>query len=102
MSRTVSQTSQSGVMAKSSRFIDTCARPSSSIQNPFAWTFGQAAARLADPAGDALGELEVARVEVDVVGDEERPGPDRHRPGRRMDTRRAEIGFAAGVRDLVP
>ena len=42
-----------------------------------------------------FGELEVVRVEVDVVGDEERPGTDRDRAGRRMDARRAEVGLAA-------
>ena len=94
-SRTVSQTSQSGVVAKSSRFIDTWARPSSSIQKPLAWTLRQAAARLADPAGDPLGELDVARVEVDVVGDEERPGTDRDGTGRRVEPRRPEVRLAA-------
>jgi hypothetical protein len=36
----VSQTSHSGVTAKSSRFIETCARCRSSIQKPFAWSLG--------------------------------------------------------------
>ena len=47
-SRTVSQTRQSGVTVKSSRFIDTWARPSSSSSEAVGLDLGQAAARLAD------------------------------------------------------
>ena len=50
---------------------------------------GQAAARLADPPGDALGELDVVAREVDVPGDEERPRTDRDGAGPRMHRRRA-------------
>ena len=87
-----SQTSHSGVTAKSSRFIETWARrgwprSGSRISKPFAWTCGQAAARFADAPGDALGQLDVVRVEVDVVGDEERPSADRDRAGRRVELR---------------
>ena len=39
-------------------------------------------------------------VEVDVVGDEERARPDRDRPGRRVQLRRAEVGLAAALADL--
>jgi hypothetical protein len=40
-SRTASQTRQMGVAAKSTRFIETCARPSSSMKKAFACTFGR-------------------------------------------------------------
>jgi hypothetical protein len=60
----------------------------------------QAAAGLADPAGDPLGQLDIGRVEVDVVGDEERPRPDRDRAGRGMHLRRSDVRFAAALRDL--
>ena len=100
MSRTVSQTSQSGVTEKSRRFIETWARRSSSIQNPLAWTFGRPAARLADAAGDPLGELDVLGGEVDVVGDEERARADRDRAGRRVHPGRTEVRLAAALVDL--
>ena len=76
-----------GVARKSRRFIETWARVASgsprsgsATKNPLAWTFGQPAAGFADAPGDPLGELDVVRVEVDVPGDEERPGADGHRP----------------------
>ena len=61
----------------------------------------EATTGLADTPSDALRELEVVRVEVDVVGDEERPGRHRKRPERRMGAGRAEIGLAPAGPDLI-
>ncbi len=66
---------------------------------------GQAATRLTDAPRDALGQLDVARIEVDVVGDEEGPGADGDRAGRRMDPGRSEVGArgrSARSRSLSP
>ena len=65
---------------KSSRFIETCARRSSTIQKPLAWTCGRPPPDSRDPAGDPLGEVHVLGLEVDVVGDQEGPRPDGRRP----------------------
>ena len=99
-SRTVSQTSHSGVTAKSSRFIETWARPQLLDPEAVRLDPGQAAAGLADPPGDPLGELDVGRGEVDVVGDEERAGADRDGAGRRVQARRAEVRLAPVLADL--
>ncbi len=85
---------------KSSRFIETCARLELLDPEAVRLDLRQAAARFADPTGDPLGELEVGRIEVDVVGDEERTGTDGDGAGRRMETGRAEIGLAPGLGDL--
>ena len=68
---------------------------------PVGLDLGQPAARLANPARDPLGKLDVLGREIDVVGDQERTGADRDRPGRRMEARRPEIGFAATLLDLL-
>ena len=49
----------------------------------------QPAAGLADAARDPLGQLHVVALEVDVPGDEERPGADGHRPEPRVRPRSA-------------
>ena len=60
----------------------------------------QATTGFADSPGDALRQVDVLGVEVDVVGDEERPGADRDRTGRRMESWGTEVGFAAALPDL--
>ena len=53
--------------------------------------------------GDRLGDRDVRGGEVDVVGDQDRPGPDRHDPGRRVDPGVPEIRGSLGLgRDRVP
>ena len=64
---------------------------------------GQPAARGPDPLRDLLGDPDVRRVEVDVVGDEERPRPDRRRARRWVDLLGTEVGIGRGVRaDALP
>src|SRR5439155_27029025 len=59
----------------------------------------QAAAGLADPTRDPLRELHVARLEIDVVGDQERPSPDRDRARRGMQAPRSEVRLSSGLAD---
>src|SRR5690349_1907966 len=60
----------------------------------------QPAARFSDAASDALREIDIVRVEVDVVGDQERASADRNRAGRRMHPPRPEVGLATVLLDL--
>jgi hypothetical protein len=60
----------------------------------------QAPARLADAPGDPDREVLVGRVEVDVVGDEERAGADGDRSGSRVHPGRPEVRLAAALGDL--
>ena len=60
----------------------------------------QAAARFAHAPGDPLGQLDVGRVEVDVPGDQERPGADRDGAGPRVHPCGPEVRLAPVVRDL--
>src|SRR2546428_7077217 len=50
-----------------------------------------------DPLGDRLRDRDVGRVEVDVVGDEERARPDRRGARRGVDAPRAEVGIGRRV-----
>ena len=99
-SRTVSQTSHSGVTSKSRRFIETWAPAQLLDPEAVGLDLGQPAAGLADAAGDPLRELDVLRGEVDVVGDEERPGADGDGAGRRVHPRGPEVRLAAVLVDL--
>ena len=60
----------------------------------------QPATRLADASGDALRQIDVVRVQVDVVGDQERARADGDRAGRRMHPSRPEVRLAAVLLDL--
>src|SRR4029079_12699034 len=60
----------------------------------------QPTARLADASRDALGEVDVGRVEGDVVGDQEGARPDGDGTGRGMHPRRPEVGRATDLVDL--
>ena len=100
-SRTVSQTSHSGVTVKSRMFIETWARPSSSIQKPLAWTLGSPPPDSRTRRAIRLASSTSLRGQVDVVGDQERSGADGDRTGRRMEMRRAEVRGTAGLLDLV-
>ena len=60
----------------------------------------QPTAGLADATRDAPGEVDVIGIEVDVVGDQERPGADRDRAGRRVEARRPEVRLAPALVDL--
>src|SRR5664279_4685579 len=62
----------------------------------------QAATGLAYSARNPLGQLNVAAVEVDVVGDQEWTRPDGHCAGRCMHFGRAEIRLPARFPDLRP
>src|SRR2546429_602573 len=53
----------------------------------------QTAARLTEAGGDPAGQLEVVGREVQVEGNERRPGGDEQRAFRRVDPRRAEVRF---------
>ena len=104
-SRTASQTSQSGVTVKSSRFIDTwarsgCPRSGSRTSKPLAWTRGRPPPDSRTRRAMRLASSTSVGVEVDVVGDEERPRPDGDGAGRRMQPRRSEVGLAAALADL--
>ena len=52
----------------------------------------QAAARLTHRLGDRARDLDVARLEVDVEGDERPPGTDEDGTGGRIEPRRPEVG----------
>jgi len=56
----------------------------------------QAAAGMADGAGDPVGDPDVGRVQVDVEGDQEGARADDGRP-RRAEGRRAEVRGAVGI-----
>ena len=58
-------------------------------RSPLAWTRGRPPLDFADPPRDPLGELHVPALEVDVVGDQERPGADGHRTGAGVERGRA-------------
>ena len=73
---------------------------SSSIQKPLAWTFGRPPPDSRTRRAIRLASSTSVDVEVDVVGDEERPRADGDRAGRRVQPRRAEVGLAAALRDL--
>ena len=60
----------------------------------------QSAGSLADAVGDALGEVDVARLEVDVEGDQERSSADGHGAGGGMHAGRAEVGLTPEMRDI--
>ena len=97
---TVSQARQSGVTAKSSRFIETWARTGwparlLHLEARCACSRGRPPPDSRTRAGDPLRELHVVGVEVDVPGDQERPGPDRHGPDPRMHPGRPEVRLAA-------
>jgi hypothetical protein len=103
-SRTASQTSHRGVTAKSSRFIETCARsgcPRSAhgprTRSPAA---GQSRTRFTHAPRDALREIDVVGIEVDVVGDQERSGPDGDGTRGRMHPVRTVVGLASVLLDL--
>ena len=93
---TASQTRQIGVTSKSSRFIETWAQSGSLETEAARLDAGQAAARLADGPGDPAGRARGRSSEVDVPGDEERPRPDGHRPGGRVEPGRPEVGRRSG------
>ena len=60
----------------------------------------QAAAGFADATGDALGQVDVVGIEVDVVGDEERTRADGDRAGRGMQPGGPEVRLAPALADL--
>src|ERR1035437_3599685 len=60
----------------------------------------QPAAGLPYPARDPLSQLHVAALEVDVVGDQERPRAHGHRPGPRMQNRWTEVRLPARLTDM--
>ena len=105
--RTVSQTRQRGVTPEVEEVhrdlgpgFERIAALRLRDREPVGLDLGQPAAGLPDPAGDPLRELDVVGVEVDVPGDEERPGADGDRPGRRMHPGRPEVRLAAVLGDL--
>ncbi len=57
---------------------------------------------MADGAGYLVGNLQIGRSEVDVIGDQRRPRTHRGDACRRMNARLAKVGTASNVcRDLV-
>ena len=97
-SPTVSQTRQSGVVPEVEqvhRDLGADRMPALRLLDPEAVRLDarQAAAGLADAPRDPLRELDVVRVEVDVLGDEERPRADRDRAGPRVHPGRPEVGL---------
>ena len=75
---TASQTSQSGVVG--SRAGSSTPAPARALRSRSRWPGpGQPTAGLADPPRDPLRQLHIVAVEVDVVGDQERPGANGHR-----------------------
>ena len=66
-----------------------------------AWTRGRPP-ELAHPARDPLGQVDVRRVQVDVVGDQERPRSDRHGATGGVQSRRPEVGLVPVLSDLLP
>ena len=85
---------------KSRTFIDTWARSSSSMKNPFAWTLGKPPPDSRIRRAMRTARSRVRRLEVDVVGDEERPRADGHRARRGMHPARPEVRLAAALVDL--
>ena len=118
----VSKTTCSGVASRSVTLIEIWAQPNSGIVQPTALIPASRAripdlgargilqrlalgvepllAFLADLAGDAGREPLVDCVQVDVVGDEERPGAEDRGSGTRQKGRRAEIGLPDRIREL--
>ncbi len=61
----------------------------------------QPAAGFADSSRDPPGQFDVGRFEVDVPGDQERPGAHGHGTGPRMRPCRPEVGSSSVLPDLV-
>ena len=91
--------------AASSRSRAGSSRPAprsrgSSIRNPLAWTRGRPPPDSRTRRAIRLASSTSSRLEVDVVGDEERPSADGDRAGRRVHPGRPEVGLAAVLVDL--
>ena len=81
-------------------FIETWAFRISSMKKPFAWSFGSPPPDSRTRRAIRLASSRSGAVEVDVVGDQERPRPDRDGAGRRVHPRRPEVRLAAVLADL--
>ena len=75
-------------------------RSGSSTKNPFAWTFASPPPDSRTRRAIRFASSTSVDVEVDVPGDQERPGADRDRARRGVHPRRTEVRLAAVLADL--
>ncbi len=61
----------------------------------------EATPRLADGPGDLVGDLDIIRTQIDVVGDQGEAGPDSRDPGRGMDLSLAKVRFPFGQEEFL-